>query len=236
MTGRAARRQHDTWTQYFAAATADEDAEKRRLHGAALVALLLHAMFFALRLPDGPGPAVRPEPLRPTSRLVDLVFRPRPVEPPPPVAPQPTVIEPTISVPGPPEVDIVLAAEPIPVAFDPIVPQIEPLDLLPVAPPPPPETGPVRYDASIDRPLRVYAPLPRYSRAARRIRLQGRVVLEAVINEHGAVVDAKILKGLGFGLDESALETVSTWRFEPARRNGRAIAVIYNLVINFRID
>ena len=93
----------------------------------------------------------------------------------------------------------------------------------------------MRYNASIDRPERVYAPLPDYTPAARRIRREGRIMLEAIIDEQGAVIDATIIKGLGFGLDESALETVSTWRFEPARRDGRSIAVIYNLVINFRL-
>lgn len=235
MTPRTAAPQPDAWTQYFATAAADQHSERRRVHIAALAALLLHGMFFALRLPEGPVPMAQPEPLRPTARLVDFIWRPRPIEPPPPVAPQPTAVQPTIIVPGPPEIDIVLPAEPIPLTFDPVAPTIEPLALLPVAPPPLPETGPVRYDASIERPKRLYAPLPAFTPAARRLRRQGQVILEAVINKEGAVVDAKILKGLGFGLDESALETVSTWRFEPARRNGRAIAVIYNLVINFEL-
>jgi len=235
MTRQTATPHSDAWTQYFDAAAADQHAERRRVHIAALAALLLHGMFFALRLPEGPAPSAQPEPLRPTARLVDFIWRPRPVEPPPPVALEPTAVEPTIIVPGPPEVDIVLPAEPIPVTFDPVVRKLEPLDLLPVAPPPPPETGPVRYDPSIEKPERLYAPLPAFTPAARHLRRQGRIILEAVIDKEGAVVDAKILKGLGFGLDESALETVSSWRFTPARRNGRAIAVIYNLVINFEL-
>ncbi len=236
MTSRAGTSQPDPWTQYFAAATADLRSEKRRIHAAALAALLAHGLFFALRFPEGPLPVPQPEPLQPTTRLVDLVFRPRIVEPPPkPVEPQPTVVEPTMVVPGPPEVDIVLRTEPIAVEFDPVVPQIEPLDVLPLAPPPLPESAPVRYDASIEKPVKVFAPLPAYTPAARRIKRQGRLVLEAVIDTDGAVVDARIIKGLGFGLDESALETVATWRFEPARRRGHAIAVIYNLVINFRL-
>jgi len=236
MRSQTAAHQPDSWTQYFAAATADQRTEKRRIHGAALAALLLHGLFFALRLPEGPLPLPTPEPIHPTMRLVDLVLRPRIVEPPPPpVEPQPTVIEPTVIVPGPPEIDIVLTTEPIVVSFDPVVPQIEPLDVLPLEPPPLPAAAPVRYDASIERPVKVFAPLPAYTPAARRIKRQGRIVLEAVIDTDGAVTDARIIKGLGFGLDESALETVGTWQFEPARRNGNAIAVIYNLVINFQL-
>lgn len=234
MMRRAPRRKQDAWSQYFASAAAAQRSERRRIHAAALAALLLHGLFFALRLPESRRTVLEaPKPI--PFLLHEFRPRPRPVEPPPPtVVAQPTV-QPTIIVPGPPEIDIVPAEEPILATLEPLVPRIGPLDYVPITPPPAPEPAPVRYDSSIDRPQRLYAPLPSYTPTARRVRRQGRVVLEAVIDEHGAVTEAKVLKGLGFGLDESALRTVGTWRFEPARRNGRPIAVIYNLVINFRL-
>ena len=225
----------DPWTQYFAAAAANRRCERRRIHRAALFALLVHALFFALRLPEARRAA--PE-AAPPIRFPLSEFRPRPqpAEPPVSVVSEPLEARPTIVVPGPPEVDIVHSAEPIPVATH-VLPTVEPLDFLPVeAPPAPPSDRPVRYDTSIERPQRIHAPLPSYTPAARHVRRQGRVVLEAVIDTEGRVTEARILRGLGLGLDESALATVSTWRFEPARRDGRPLAVIYTLVIHFRID
>jgi len=229
----------DPWIRHFDTAASYEDAEQRRIHIAAATTLVLHAVFFALRLPESPR-AIPVPPVVIPFELND--FRPRPPQPPQPQpeTPEPTpaeVVEPTIVIPGPPEIEILV---PEPVAELPLtelLASIEPIDIVvPTAPPPAPRLEPVPYDPSIEKPVRLYSPLPPYTPVARQARRQGRMVLEAVIDETGRVVDLKVLKGLGMGLDQSALKTIATWRFEPARRKGRPIPVIYNLEINFRLS
>jgi TonB family protein len=227
----------DYWSHHFRAAAAQRTAEQRRLHAAALAALLVHGLLFALRHPEASRHTFSPVVPR-LFRLQPLQLKPREKEPPLPFVPAATAAaQPTIVVPGPPEVDPQPVDEPIPIPIT-LLPEVDLLAMLPAAPPAvePVADLPVRYDSSLARPERLFAPLPAYTDAARRARLQGRVGVEAVIDVDGAVVDAKVVHGLGLGLDESALAAVNTWRFTPARRRGQPVPVIYNLVINFRLD
>lgn len=236
MTDRPPAHSQDSWTRHFRAAAAEHQAGQRRLHAAAIGALLLHGALFTLRLPAHKLALSEPAPTQ-IFRLQHYRPRPRVVELPPPVTPvdtAPRVTQPTIIVPGPPEIDLVPTLSEPALHLAGLIPEIDLLAALPAAPPPMP-AKPVPYDRSIERPERLFSPLPTYTAAARRARLEGRVLLEAVIDEHGVVTAARIVKGLGLGLDQSALATVSTWRFAPARRQGRPIAVIYNLMIHFRI-
>jgi periplasmic protein TonB len=227
----------DYWSLYFSVATAERSAEHRRLQVAAIGALLLHGVLFALRLPEAARPVVETPPAR-VFRLQPLHLKPRMPEPSPPTATSaPPVEAPPIIVPGPPDVDVRPAYGPIPLALPDLPSAIDLVAALPQAPPTVAAAAevPVPYDPSLERPQRIFAPLPSYTEAARRARRQGRVVVEAVIDADGAVVDARVLQGLGLGLDESALATVGTWRFTPARRQGRAIPVIYTLIIRFQL-
>ena len=74
-----------------------------------------------------------------------------------------------------------------------------------------------------------------YTAEAREARIQGVVILQLVLDEKGRVADVKALKGLPYGLTESAITAVRQWRFEPATRNGVPVAVKYNVTINFRL-
>ncbi len=96
---------------------------------------------------------------------------------------------------------------------------------------------PRAVDAAVTPPVRVYAPPPAYTSEGRAQRIQGVVILQATIDETGAVTGVQPLKGLPMGLTESAVEAVRQWRFEPARdAAGKPISVYYNLAINFRMD
>jgi len=77
---------------------------------------------------------------------------------------------------------------------------------------------------------------PRYTESARKVGLQGVVIVEAVIDEHGRVTNVKVLRGLPLGLEEAAVAAVKQWRFDPATTlDGRPVKVYYNLTINFRV-
>ena len=61
-----------------------------------------------------------------------------------------------------------------------------------------------------------YCPEPPYSDDARRAKLQGLVTVRVLIGSDGRAKRIQLVKGLGMGLDESAVEAIRNWRFQPA--------------------
>jgi protein TonB len=62
--------------------------------------------------------------------------------------------------------------------------------------------------------------------------LNDAVQVEVLVNELGAVSDARVVRSIPL-LDESALDAVRTWRFEPTVVNGRAVPIRMNVTVNF---
>jgi len=79
----------------------------------------------------------------------------------------------------------------------------------------------------------VNVPRPAYTEEARAASIEGKVRVELTVNERGAVSGAKVLQGLGFGLDEAALAAVREATFEPATKCGVAIASTFVLSVRF---
>jgi TonB family protein len=96
--------------------------------------------------------------------------------------------------------------------------------------------GPVyKPGAGISAPVCIYCPQPEYSEEARKSRYQGKVMLWAVIDQHGRVRDVRLVKAVGMGLDEEAIATVQGWRFKPAERGGRAVPVYMTIEVDFHL-
>ena len=76
---------------------------------------------------------------------------------------------------------------------------------------------------------------PEYSEQARKAKYQGSVMLWAVIGPDGRPRDLRVMRSLGMGLDEKALEAVRKWRFAPAMKEGQAFAVQIHSVVAFRL-
>jgi TonB family protein len=74
-----------------------------------------------------------------------------------------------------------------------------------------------------------------YTKEALEAKLEGVVVLEGTITTDGSVSDIKVVKGLGLGLDEKAVENLNTWRFIPAVRNGEPAAVNVIFEVRFKL-
>lgn len=100
---------------------------------------------------------------------------------------------------------------------------------------PEPQTEVVRYNGTMTRPVQLSGRQPRYSELARRAGIQGTVILEAVIDKQGRVSNVRILKGLPMGLDAEAVAAVQGWTFEPAKMEGRPVAVYYTLTVHFEV-
>jgi TonB family protein len=92
-----------------------------------------------------------------------------------------------------------------------------------------------RMGGSVSSPVLVTQVLPEYSEEARKARFQGRVVLDTIVLEDGTVQIVRIVRKVGFGLDEKAIAAVVQWRFQPARMNGKAVPVALNVEVNFNL-
>jgi len=85
-------------------------------------------------------------------------------------------------------------------------------------------------------PVVVFQPLPAYTEEARKARTEGVVLIQAVIRRDGTVDSFRVIRGLGFGLDESAINTIATkWRFKPGTLDGRPVDVQANIEVTFRL-
>jgi protein TonB len=106
----------------------------------------------------------------------------------------------------------------------------------PVAPPPPPPAGPMRVGGDVKAPIVDNRAQPDYTETARKARIAGVVIVEAIIDKNGNVDDVKVVKGLPMGLADEAVKAVKKWKFKPGTHNGQAVATIFNLTVNFKLD
>jgi len=96
--------------------------------------------------------------------------------------------------------------------------------------------GPYVAGNGVTHPQVLYQPLPHYTEEARKARAEGIVLIKAVIRKDGSVDSFKIVRGLGYGLDESAIQTIATkWRFRPGTKNGVPVDVWANIEVTFRL-
>lgn len=95
--------------------------------------------------------------------------------------------------------------------------------------------GIYRVGGGVSPPRTLYSPDPEYSEEARRSKFQGTVVLWMIVGPDGRPRDLRVLRSVGMGLDEKAIEAVRTWRFDPARKNGQPVAVQINVEVSFRL-
>jgi protein TonB len=221
-------------TSAVALALAEEGrSDERRLRIALALAVLFHLALFAVKVPVGlaEAPSVAPRP-----RV--YVLQPVRFKPPPPKVEQPLprrrerlvpVPDPTPDEPEPlrnfeleasPETDLDLGD----IVFD------------PPAPPPPVSNEPLQVGGEVLAPVKLSGPPPVYTELARRARIQGTVVLDAVIDREGNVTDVKVVEPLPMGLSESAVEALYQWHFRPGTLRGEAVPVRYRLRVDFGIQ
>jgi protein TonB len=85
--------------------------------------------------------------------------------------------------------------------------------------------GSAAYGPGFIPPQCAYCPYPTYSDDARQAKVQGSVTLRVLVGADGRAQNVRIIKGIGFGLDERAIETVRNWRFIPARDSAKRTVV-----------
>jgi periplasmic protein TonB len=105
------------------------------------------------------------------------------------------------------------------------------------APPPPPPVPvpPTRLHQGMTAPHKIVDVPPVYPPIAQRARVEGVVILEAVIDAQGRVASVRVLRSIAL-LDEAAVDAVKQWRFTPALLNSEPVPVVMTVTVNFTLQ
>jgi protein TonB len=116
------------------------------------------------------------------------------------------------------------------------------LPVTPPTPPPPPPTPPpavdahpIRVSAGAQAAILIYQVKPVYPPLARQVRVQGVVVLEAVISKEGTIESLRTVSGHPL-LNQAALDAVKQWRYQPTLLSGEPVAVITTVMATFTLQ
>ena len=85
----------------------------------------------------------------------------------------------------------------------------------------------------VSPPRPIFTPDPEYTQEARREKCRGTVVLGVIVETDGCPYGIKVLRSQKYGLDESAIAAVQKWRFQPALKDGKPVAVYISVEVNF---
>jgi TonB family protein len=95
--------------------------------------------------------------------------------------------------------------------------------------------GAFRVGGGVSPPAILFRVEPEYSDEARKAKFQGTVLIDIVVDEKGNPRDFRIVRPLGLGLDEKAIEAVQKWRFRPGVKDGKPVPVFARIEVNFRL-
>jgi TonB family protein len=95
--------------------------------------------------------------------------------------------------------------------------------------------GVYRVGGGVSAPSVLYKVDPEYSEEARKAKYSGTVLISLIVDPQGHAQNIKVVRSLGLGLDEKAMEAVAKWRFKPGLKDGRAVAVQATIEVNFRL-
>ncbi|MCZ6508691.1 MAG: energy transducer TonB [Acidobacteria bacterium] len=218
----------------FIAFALEDAADAKRMRTAMVMAFILHVILFWIPFGFLKAEFAAAEPKKQKVYIVQQVR----FKPPPPKQqqelPKPKTKKVPIPDPTPDEPEPIRLEEEIEQDID--LPDTDIIFDIPDGPPPIEPEGPIRVGGDVTRPVKISGPNPQYTEIARKARIQGVVIVEAIIGKDGSVRNVRILKPLPMGLDQAAVDAVSKWKFKPATLNGKPVDVYYNLTVNFRLQ
>jgi TonB family protein len=95
--------------------------------------------------------------------------------------------------------------------------------------------GVFKVGGGVSQPAVIFKVDPEYSEEARKAKYSGTVMLAVVVDAEGHARDIHVVKSLGMGLDEKAIEAVGKWKFKPGMKAGLAVNVRATIEVNFRL-
>ncbi|HMF90815.1 MAG TPA: energy transducer TonB [Candidatus Angelobacter sp.] len=90
-------------------------------------------------------------------------------------------------------------------------------------------------EKGVSPPKILYQPEPEFSDLARKMSYQGTLGMSVLVDKSGSVRNVQVVHPLGMGLDENAVATIGTWRFEPAMRDGQPVVVSLYIEVSFQL-
>jgi protein TonB len=95
--------------------------------------------------------------------------------------------------------------------------------------------GPRRIGGGVSAPVLIFQVEPEFSEEARKAKVAGNVLVNLWVDTNGNPSHVRVIRGVGMGLDEKAVEAVRQYRFKPAMENGKPVLVELNVEVNFQI-
>ena len=92
-----------------------------------------------------------------------------------------------------------------------------------------------KIGGGVSSPVVIYQVDPEFSEEARKAKFMGVVLVNLIVDAHGNPQNVHILRGVGMGLDDKAVEAVKQYKFKPAMEGGKPVAVELNVEVNFQI-
>jgi protein TonB len=102
-------------------------------------------------------------------------------------------------------------------------------------PPPPPQPKIVRAGYGVREPKKVLHVPPEYPEIAKRARVEGAVVLEAILDVNGRVEQVRVMHSVPL-LDDAAVRAVREWRYTPTELNGVPVPVLMTITVRFFLE
>src|SRR5215472_9014568 len=96
--------------------------------------------------------------------------------------------------------------------------------------------GVYRVGGGVSAPKAIFAPDPKYSKEALKAKYEGKCTVTLIVGSDGKPHDVHVVRSLGLGLDEKAIEAVKQWRFEPAQKDGKPVAVAIEIEVTFHLQ
>jgi TonB family protein len=106
----------------------------------------------------------------------------------------------------------------------------------PVQEPSAPGHGVFRVGKGVAPPVLLSKTEPEYSEQARKARYQGSVMLYVQIDPSGEPTNIKVVRALGLGLDQKAMEAIAKWKFRPGSKEGNPVTVEATIEVSFRLS
>lgn len=95
--------------------------------------------------------------------------------------------------------------------------------------------GPMHIGGGVSKPVVLYSVDPEFSEEARKAKFSGNVMVYLWVDQDGKPSHIRVVRGVGMGLDEKAIEAVRQYRFKPAMKDGKPVTVDLYFEVNFQI-